>query len=640
MARITKETIDEIFNRMDIVDIVSGYLSLKKKGKDYWAPCPFHNEKSPSFAVAPAKGIYKCFGCGEAGGPIDFVMKMDGVGYAEALRQIAAKYGIEIKEERVSDTQQEEQNVKDSLYILLNQAKDFYKKQLTESDEGKSLGLSYFKERGFLDSTIADFDLGYAPDAWSSFTDYALKNGFELEYLDKSGLTIVKAEENKKYDRFRGRVIFPIHNVSGKVVGFGARILKKSDKEPKYINSPETDVYVKSKILYGIFQAKNAIRQVENCYLTEGYTDVISLHQAGIKNVLASSGTSLTVDQIRLIGRFSENITVLYDGDPAGIKASLRGIDLILEEGLNVKAVLLPEQEDPDSYVKKVGAAGFKEYVDTHAVHFIQFKISLFKNEIEKDPLRKAEVIRDVVESISKIPDSIKRSVFIKECGKLLEMDEQTLISELNKIILKKRKKGNEPQQETTSELQQLVDLATVAPAETPEVFSREYQEAEIIRLLVNYGSEKVTPDQTISQYLLAELSDIEFSTPHYAQILVKYKESAQSGNVPTFLELLSQTPEEYKNTLTGMVTQKYDISKNWAKFNIETKSEVDRLGKVLQTAIYRMKWKFVKEALRKNAEQLQKLTTDEEINTHLEIHIQLKISEKIIAKELGVVVS
>jgi DNA primase len=639
MARLSKETIDEIYNRIDVVDVISGYLSLKKKGKDYWAPCPFHNEKSPSFAVAPAKGIFKCFGCGEAGGPVDFVMKMDGLSYIEALKHLANKYGIEIKEDKVSDTQVQEQNVRDSLYIVLNYAKDFYKKYLIESEEGKSVGVSYFKERGFLDNTVSEFDLGFAPDTWSALTDEALKNGYSLEYLEKSGLTIVKPEENKKYDRFRGRVIFPIHNVSGKVVGFGARILKKSEKEPKYINSPESDVYVKSKILYGIFQAKNHIRQLENAYLVEGYTDVISLHQAGIKNAIASSGTSLTVEQIRLVKRFADNITVLYDGDPAGIKASLRGIDLILEEGLNVKAVLLPDQEDPDSYVKKVGASGFKEYVDTHAVHFIEFKISLYKKEIDKDPIRKAEVIRDVVESISKIPDDIKRSVFIKECSRLLQMEEKTLISELNKIILKNRNKGayeneNKPISDTNEPYIPIPELEENKSLLT----SRKNQESEIIRLLLNFGSDKVDNELTISQYLVNELADIDFETTHYKTIFEFYQKN-ESLQV-NFIDILNIVPEEFRNEITGMVTQKFEISKNWANFNVETKTEHDVLEKALKMAIYRIKWKYVKEELRKSSEEIQKLTTDEDINAQLEIYMHLKNTEKLIAKILGVVIS
>jgi DNA primase len=522
------------------------------------------------------------------------------------------------------------------LYIVLNYAKDFYKKQLLESEEGKSVGLSYFKERGFLENTIQEFDLGYALDNWSTFTDDAIKKGYSLDYLEKSGLTIVKAEENKQYDRFRGRVIFPIHNVSGKVVGFGARILKKSEKEPKYINSPETEVYVKSKILYGIFQSKNAIRQAENAFLVEGYTDVVSLHQAGIKNVLASSGTSLTVDQIKLIGRFSENITVLYDGDPAGIKASLRGIDLILEEGLNVKAVLLPDQEDPDSYVKKVGAAGFKEYVDKHAVHFIEFKISLFKQEIDKDPLKKAEVIRDVVESISKIPDDIKRSVFLKECSRLLQMEEKTLISELNKIILKRR---NKPSNEATEEKLTENPIPINDYEEPKEILhSRLYQEKEIIRLLLNFGQEKVDESVTITNYLINELSDIEFETEHFKLVFNFYKQN-QQANI-NFIDILNIVPEIFRNDITSLVTNKFEISKNWANFNVETKTEHDVLGKALKMAIYRIKWKYVKEELRKNTDELQKLTSDDEINAHLEIYMHLKATERIIAKELGVVIS
>ncbi|MCX6193566.1 MAG: DNA primase [Cytophagales bacterium] len=355
--RIDPETVERIKQTAAVADVIGDYVTIKKKGANYWACCPFHGEKTPSFSISPAKGIYKCFGCGKAGDSVRFVMDMEGLGYGEALRHLAKKYGIDIQEEEMTDDQLVRQNERESLLIILEYAKEFFKKQLYETDEGKSIALPYFKERGFSDATLQSFDLGYSPEAWDAFLKSALKQGFTQEIIEKAGLVTQKNDDGKVYDRFRNRVIFPIHNVSGKIIAFGARILRNDAKnQAKYLNSPETEVYHKSATLYGIAQAKNEIRTKDVCYLVEGYTDVISLHQAGIKNVVASSGTSLTIEQIKLIGRFTQHVTVLYDGDSAGIKAALRGMDLILEEGLQVNLVVFPEGNDPDSFVRKIGS--------------------------------------------------------------------------------------------------------------------------------------------------------------------------------------------------------------------------------------------------------------------------------------------
>jgi len=448
--RIDPATIERIRQTADVADVIGDYVSLKKKGANLWACCPFHGEKSPSFSVSPAKGIYKCFGCGKAGDSIRFIMDIEGLGYGEALRHLAKKYGIEIQETIMTDEQLLAQNERESLLIVLNYAKNYYQNNLFKHDEGQSVGYPYFKERGFSDKTINTFELGYSLESWDAFTKEALKNGYSLEVLEKAGLTIIKESEQlavgnrqstesvKSFDRFRNRVTFPIHNVSGKVIAFGARILKSDKSQAKYLNSPETEVYHKSNVLYGIFQAKNAIRTKDVCYLVEGYTDVISLHQAGIENVVASSGTSLTIEQIRLIGRFTQNITVLYDGDTAGIKASLRGMDMILEEGLNVKLVVFPEGEDPDSYVQKIGSDDFVKHIQESAKDFITFKAELSLKEAAGDPFKKAELIKDMVGSISKIPDSIKRSIFFQKTASLMQIDEQLLISESNKITIER----------------------------------------------------------------------------------------------------------------------------------------------------------------------------------------------------------
>jgi DNA primase len=438
---ISKFTTDKVKERVDIVEVIGDYVPLKKKGQNMWACCPFHGEKTPSFSLSPAKQIYKCFGCGKAGDPIQFVMDIEGIGFQEAIRQLAGKYGIEVEEEaNLSPEQNLEQSERESLFIAVNFAKDFFVKNL-ETDEGKAIGLSYFKERGFTPQIIQKFDLGYALDGWDHFLKSAKSAGYQEEILLKAGLILQKeGEAERLYDRFRNRVTFTIHNVSGKPIGFGARILTKDKNQPKYINSPETPIYHKSDVLYGMFQAKKAIRDQDNCFLVEGYTDVVSLHLSGIENVVASSGTSLTDGQIKLIRRFTNQVTVLYDGDSAGIKASLRGIDLLLEGGLNVKAVVFPDGEDPDSYSRKVGSIAFQDYLKENSRDFIGFKISLYQDEIDKDPIRKAGIIREVVLSISKIPDPIIRSVYAKEASGLLSIEEEILHAELNKILLKTQK--------------------------------------------------------------------------------------------------------------------------------------------------------------------------------------------------------
>jgi len=460
--RINPETVDRIKQAADIVEVVGDFVSLKKKGANYSACCPFHNEKTPSFNVNPVRQIYKCFGCGAAGDAIKFVMDVDGIGYGEALRYLADKYGIEVAEEEVTNEEAVRQNARESLYIVLNYAKNFYQQHLHENEEGQAIGLSYFRERGFSNNILKKFELGYSLDKWDSFSKEALEKGYSAEVLEKAGLLIHKeGSSTSGYDRFRGRVIFPIHNVAGKVIAFGARILKTDKNQPKYLNSPETEVYHKSEVLYGIYQAKNAVRQQDHCYLVEGYTDVISLQQAGIENVVASSGTSLTTEQIKLIGRFTPNVTILYDGDVAGIKAALRGLDLVLEEGLNVSIVLFPDGDDPDSYVRKVGAEAFKEYLRKASKDFITFKTETLLQDAGNDPFRLAAVIGEVVNSIIKIPDAIKRQVFFHRTADMLKVDEQMLITEGNKLLRKQQ--SQKPQERTNRQ----TGFAPSSPADT-----------------------------------------------------------------------------------------------------------------------------------------------------------------------------
>jgi DNA primase len=657
--RISNEVVQQIQQSADIVEVVGDFVTLKKRGQNLMACCPFHNEKTPSFSVAPAKGIYKCFGCGKSGDSVKFVMDIEGVSYVEALRYLGKKYGIEIEEQAVpTDTQLQQQHEKDSLYIVLNYAKNYYQNLLWQSDEGKAVGLSYFKERGFKDNTIKDFELGYSTDAWDHFTKDALSKGYQQEILEKAGLLIRK--EEKQFDRFRGRVIFPIHNVSGKVIAFGARILKADKNQPKYLNSPETEVYHKSNILYGMFQAKTSIRNEDTCFLVEGYTDVISLHQAGISNVVASSGTSLTLEQIRLISRFTQNVTVLYDGDAAGIKASLRGTDMILEEGLNVKVVVFPDGNDPDSYVRQIGATAFKEFIRQHSKDFITFKTELYLAESANDPFKRAGIIKEVVESITKIPDPIKRAVFFRQTANMLQMDEGTLIVESNQILKKqqaeKDKKGKSARTQTANpadnrqalaqelpdgimpppelELEMPVEIAE--PKKNPIV----YQEQESIRLLISYADHPIDEHNKLCNYLLAEIEGIEFQTPLYNRILDIFRAQLQMGHIVGTEYFIRHWDADIQAEAINLVSQKYQLSENWLdKFQIFIPQEKDMLTHVAYSNILRLKHRILQDKIAANMKNLAKAQTSAEQETIMRIHMQLKEIEKQIAGILGNVV-
>ena len=430
---ILRTTIDRVFETARVEEVIGEFVSLKKAGSNFKGLSPFTDEKSPSFMVSPVKQIWKDFSTGKGGNCVTFLMEHEHFSYPEAIRYLAKKYNIEVEEQAQSNAQKEAADERESMYLVSNFAKDYYHDVLLNHPKGKAVGFSYFKERGFTDATIAKFELGYNLDEWSAFTDTAIRKGYDLEYMAKTGLTIVK-DNNKQFDRFKGRVLFPIHSMSGRVLGFGGRILKADKRAAKYLNSPESDIYHKSKVLYGIYQAKKTIAKEDRCFLVEGYTDVISMHQAGVENVVASSGTALTPDQIRLIRRLTPNITVLFDGDAAGIRASIRGIDLILEQGMNVKVLTFPEGEDPDSFAKSVGTEELKSYLDQNAKDFINFKVSLLMEEAQNDPVKKAGLIRDIVTSISKIPDNIQREVYVQECSRILEISEAVLFNELAQI--------------------------------------------------------------------------------------------------------------------------------------------------------------------------------------------------------------
>jgi DNA primase len=661
--RLNPETIDRIKQTVDIVEVVGDFVSLKKKGANYSACCPFHNEKTPSFNVNPVRQIYKCFGCGAAGDAIKFVMDVDGIGYGEALRYLANKYNIEIQEEQVTDEESLRQNVRESLYIVLNFAKNFYQNQLQNTDEGQSIGLSYFKERGFSGETRKKFELGYSPEAWDAFTKEALDKGYTPEILEKAGLLIHKeGSQTIGYDRFRGRVIFPVHNVAGKVIAFGARILKtdKTGKanQPKYLNSPETEVYHKSDSLYGIFQAKNAIRQQELCYLVEGYTDVISLHQAGVENVVASSGTSLTTEQIRLIARFTPNVTILYDGDMAGIKAALRGLDLVLEEGLNVSIVLFPDGEDPDSYVRKVGAQAFKDYIKTATRDFITFKTETLLQDAGQDPFRLAAVIGDVVNSIIKIPDAIKRQVFFHRTSEMLKVDEQMLISEGNKLLRKQQtsRPPDRPGRSTgvPSGPQDIGTSDVFTDGPPPNFFELEpeeieqpgqksklyFQEEAFIRLLVLYGTRELEPTITVCQYVLGEIKDINFSDPVFNHLLTLFRENFARNIVLDTSYFQNHRETTIRDLTISWLTSKYELSELWTeKFEIYVPFETDVLDKTAFINILRLKKAFIEEKMMACQQDLQKAQSEEEEMAIMKEFMFYKSVSMAAAKELGSVI-
>lgn len=622
--RINPETVDRIKQSADIVEVVGDFVSLKKKGANYSACCPFHNEKTPSFNVNPVRQIFKCFGCGAAGDAIKFVMDIDGVGYGEALRYLADKYQIEIEEEEVTDEEAARQNERDSLYIILNFAKNYFQQQLTNSEEGKSIGLSYFKERGFSKQILQKFELGYSLDEWDAFTKEALAKGYSSDNIEKAGLLIHKeGSKSSGYDRFRGRVIFPIHSVPGKVIAFGARILKTEKSQPKYINSPETDVYHKSDVLYGLYQAKNAIRLQDYCYLVEGYTDVLSLHQAGIENVVASSGTALTVEQIRLIGRFTHNITILYDGDIAGIKAALRGLDLVLEEGLNVSIVLFPDGDDPDSYVRKLGAEAFKAYINQAAQDFISFKTKTLLQDAGNDPFKLAEVIGEIVSSIVKIPDAIKRQVFFHRTAEMMKVDEQMLITEGNKIVRKlqnqksteRSRSGNDTFNDTINSFNGGANSNHPSDGPPPNLFDPTeqgedttnwqhtvmyYQEEAFIRLLVLHGCQELEPNITVCNYVLGEIDGIDFKDPVLQHLLSLFRKSNLNNESLETEYFIKHRDSKIRNLAINWVSEKYQLSELWKdKFQIFVPFEIDVLDKTAFINILRLKKAFIEEKMK-----------------------------------------
>jgi DNA primase len=639
---ISRNTIDEIKSRIDIIDVVSDFINLKRSGQNYKALSPFSNEKTASFYVVPAKGIFKDFSSGKGGDAITFVMEHEGMSYTEALRFLAKKYGVEIKEELVHEKDVVAQSERDSLYIVMNYAKDYFKELLHKSDEGQSIGLSYFRERGFTDRDIEKFELGYALNEWNGFEKIALKSGYSPEILEKAGL-IVKRENGNTYDRFRGRVIFPVHNLSGKVIAFGARMLGKEKDQPKYINSPETDIYHKSNVLYGMFQAKNEIRKQEFCYLVEGYTDVISLHQSGIENVVASSGTALTEEQIKLMRRFTENVTVLFDGDAAGIKAALRGIDLVLKGGLNVRIVLLPDGEDPDSFSKKRGSSELVKFLKEHTQDFISFKIDLYTADASKDPIKKAELIRDILTSVTAIPDPLKRTVYLQECSKKLEVPLSVLSIEVKKILLSTKANEVKPERaqgqtgdgltSSLSEIHSLSKSFLLSSEESLALFEKEF-----IKVLINQGHYRTAEGEYAYEYLFRESQDVEFLNPMHQEVVDQYKvEVAKENSIKPndFIRALTPVTASY---VSGFLVQKYFISEGWKKHHIVIGDEY-LLEQSSVKVIMQLKLGIILKMLNDNLQKTKEAKNEKEQNEMIDIQATLDEYKNEIARSLGRIV-
>jgi|WetSurSiteA1Bulk_404760.scaffolds.fasta_scaffold00188_7 DNA primase len=590
---IDRATIDRIFAAADIVEVIGEFVSLKRTGQNFRGLSPFKNEKTPSFFVSPSKGIFKCFSTGKGGNVVTFLMENEKLSYPEALHYLAKKYNIEILEKEETPQEKEIKNERESL-LSVNQFACQYFIDVLHSPEGKAIGMSYYNERGFREDTIRKFQLGYARDDKNAFTRTAIDKAYKIDYLVKTGLTLQR--ESTSYDRFHGRVMFPIHGLSGQILGFAGRVMRSDDKIAKYINSPESEIYHKSDVLYGLYFARQAVLKADKCYLVEGYTDVISMHQAGIENVVASSGTSLTLGQIRLVKRFTHNVTILYDGDEAGIKASVRGIDLLLEEGLNVRVVLLPQGEDPDSFARKNNANDFTGFILANETDFITFKTNLLKSDAEKDPLKKASLITEIVRTISVIPESIIRSVYIRESSKLLDVDEKLLYNETARF--RKNKFEQKVKQAEVRDFSPHIDLA--ASLKYKAVADKYTAEKEVIRLLLLYPDlhfttrtdNEIESETAVSDYIFHEIEqdELEFHHPVYSRI---YEEilKCRKDNVTITEQYFIQHPDEsLAKTVIDLITSAYDLSRIWKRRENYFETEEMRLKEIVPEAVLAFK--------------------------------------------------
>ena len=623
---IPHDTISQIFDAARVEEVVGDFVALKRRGSNFTGLCPFHNERTPSFHVSPTKGIYKCFGCGKAGNSVNFVMEHEKFTYPEALRYLAKKYHIDIQEEAETAEQIADKSAREGLLAITDFAAKFFADQLFNTDEGLSVGLSYFHGRSFSDDTIREFQLGYSPEAWDSFSKHALNNGYSAEMLEKSGLSIKKDE--RLYDRFRGRVMFPIHSQAGKVIGFGGRIMTSDKTRPKYVNSPESEIYNKSKVLYGISFAKHSIAANDMCFLVEGYTDVISMYRAGVQNVVSSSGTSLTVDQIRLIKRYTPNITILYDGDPAGIKASFRGIDMILEQGMNVKVVLFPDGEDPDSYARTRRGVEVQEFIQQNAKDFIHFKIDLLLSETGRDPLKRVAVLKEFIESISLIPDQLTRLAYVKESADRMQMDEKAILNELNKLL---RKKYTQKSGATAPETEELDNLIAHEPAaqqqESFDTLSTDDIEREIIRQLLLYGDieietnypdpesgEPVKNKVKAASFIINDIKsdELDFSNAHYQQIFDTCVKEMKDNPDIDYRKLTNHPDNAVSGPVIDLIATKYTFSPNWEKRKIRLLQEHEVLDFLIPNSILSFKSKRVRQILKELLEKIKNAESDD----------------------------
>lgn len=662
---ISRETIDKVFETARVEEVIGDYVNLKKAGANFKGLSPFADEKSPSFMVSPVKQIWKDFSSGKGGNAITFLMEHEHYSYPEAIRYLAKKYNIEIEETQQSDEQKEQANERESMYLVSEFAKNYFHDILLNSEKGRAIGLSYFHERGFTDETIKKFELGYSLDEWTAFTDAAIDKKYTLDFLEKTGLTIVKHadQENKKeakFDRFKGRIMFPIQSMSGRVLGFGGRTLLKDKKAAKYVNSPESEIYHKSKVLYGLYQAKQYIAKEDNCYLVEGYTDVISLVQAGVKNVVASSGTALTSDQIRLINRLTPNITVLFDGDAAGIRASIRGIDLILEQGLNVKVVAFPEGDDPDSFSKNKSHDEIINYLKEKAKDFIQFKTSLLLEETKNDPIKKAELIRSIVFSISKIPNNIQREVYIQECALLMGISEEVLFNELSQNRKKEQRDSARNQNALRSSFSG-VKKETKAIEKVDQLFALEKKLIEILLLYGNLevdfedytsivdedGNKTIQKDNyksLVSNEIYVHLQDdeIEFTNPIFLKIyneIIHYLNQDQSISIDSFTN--HQNIEIGAAVTNILMDEDKHVLSDWGRKDIIVKGKEKHLSKLVMDVIYNLRRYLIEQKIASLVKDLDPSKTNAEFSleirqSNLEMVVNYTALKKLLFEKLN----
>ncbi len=652
---IPRETINQIIETARIEDVVGEFVTLRKRGSNLIGICPFHKEKTPSFNVNPARNIFKCFGCGKAGDAVRFIMEHEHYSYPEALRYLAKKYGIKIEEREQSPEELAAQNERERMFNINSFAQEYFSNIMMTSDEGQSVGLAYFHERGFRDAIINRFQLGYCPNSGSAFTEYAMQHGYDKDLLIKVGLT--GSYENRTYDRYQGRVIFPIHNLTGKVIGFGGRILTKEKTKAKYVNSPESEIYNKSQTLYGIFFARNEISRLDNCILVEGYADVLSMHQAGIENVVASSGTSLTTEQIRMISRYTKNITMLYDGDAAGIHAALRGTNMILEEGMNVRIVVLPPEDDPDSFVQNNPIEVVTKYLADNAKDFIGFKTNLLLKDAQNDPIKRASVIKDIVETIAVIPDQIYRATYIKECSRTLEMPEQTLTNEVNKILRAKYRKqlGLDPKQDsqlTYQEYQTYQPQQQVEPeSSTPIGF---FQEQELVKLLLSHGSENIELEEkdkdgkvintyitTIASAIVDDLKNdgLLFRDETHKKIFDAFDRGLDTGILPTAHDFTSSEDQDVAVLAADLLSTQYKLD-DWQRHRIVVKTEDDVLKKTVLSSILRFKDMVIEDRRAAVVKELQSCTDPDDQLILLQKKKKLDDIRLKINHDLGIVIT